>query len=336
MRSRRVAIESPCHESWDAMEGDAERRFCGVCEKHVHNLSAMNHDDAQALLSRTADEHLCVRYSAESDGTIRFRDLVPMARLTRGIKRVAFAAAMLAACSPQVDPVAGLGDVAISSVQASMVVATPDGGCNVTTGPFTTFHFPAGHALCGPADAAVVAAPPVAPSPFPAVEPSVPVPVSMVEPAPVPMMGQAIAVPEPVDPFVPCDPKPSYVPPPPVQPGFAPPPPGVTPGFAPPPPTRFAPPPEPRELMGDIATPEPPRIEPRPSVQGGIRPVEPPDVEMGEVSIVPPPRPPVQPGFAPPPPGVTPGFAPPPPVEREEIMGSVSPPRGERMGRALR
>jgi hypothetical protein len=273
-----------------------------------------------------------------------------MARLTRGIKRVAFAAAMLAACSPQVDPVAGLGDVAISSVQASMVVATPDGGCNVTTGPVTTFHFPAGHALCGPADAAVVAAPPVTPSPFPAVGPAMPVtpvavPVPAVDPAPPPMMGLAIAAPEPVDPFVPCDPKPSYVPPPPVQPGFAPPPPvqpgvappppGVTPGFAPPPPTRFTPPPEPRELMGDIATPEPPRIEPRPSVQGGIRPVEPPDVEMGEVSIVPPPRPPVQPGFAPPPPGVTPGFAP-PPVEREEIMGSVSPPRSERMGRALR
>jgi hypothetical protein len=97
MRSSQVQIDSPCHESWEAMDGDAERRFCGVCQKHVHNLSAMRHDDATALLRGSAGDHLCVRYTAESDGTLRFRDLVPRASLTRKLLRTAFASAAAAA-----------------------------------------------------------------------------------------------------------------------------------------------------------------------------------------------------------------------------------------------
>ena len=318
MRSDQVHIDSPCHESWDSMAGDSERRFCGVCEKHVHNLSAMRHDDAQELLRQAAGDNLCVRYSAEDDGTLRFRDLVPRSRLTRGIRRAAFATVLLAGCSPQGnEPIHELADVAVSSIREA-AVATPDGGCNVTTGPFTTFHFPPGHALCGPADDAVAAqpvappavqmvAPPVvqpvdAPLPFPAVEP-VPViaaPVPPVDPAmpamPLPdpfpgagapepeprvepirprhMMGRAIAHPEPVDPFVPCDPEPRFAPPPPPTNGFAPPPPSR---FTPPPPAiKHVPPKQPPiERMGDIAVPE------RPMLQGGIRPAEPPVSESG-------------------------------------------------------
>lgn len=315
MRSNQVHIDTPCHESWDVMEGDAERRFCGVCQKHVHNLSAMTHDDATALLQATAGEHLCVRYTAEPDGALRFRDLVPQSRLTRGLRRAAFAAVLLAACSPSDAPTAAaaIGDVVIESV-ARNTVATPDGGCNVTTGPFTTFHFPAGHAMCSGADEAATpiapATPPAAlpvPDPFPAVTPE-----PTVDPIPVPRMGEAMAVPDPVEPFVPCDPQPGYAPPPP-SPRFAPPPPQQ---FAPPPP-RVAPPKppqvrqgaiaSPRTLMGDVA---PPR-----TLMGGKRPDPDPQPD---------PRfaPPPEPRFAPPPPDVEPRFAPPPPSD--EIMGSVS------------
>jgi hypothetical protein len=308
MRSDQVHIDSPCHESWDAMTGDSERRFCGVCEKHVHNLSAMRHDDAQALLGAAPGENLCVRYAVEDDGSLRFRDLVPRSRLTRGLRRAAFAAVMLAACSPQGnEPIAELADVAVSSIREA-AVPTPDGGCNVTTGPFTTFHFPPGHALCGPATAEatvvapVVAPEPMVPQPFPAVQPVQVQPVMPVQPmvpvmplpdpfpaagepepyvpepivAPVrpPMrMGRAIRTPEKVDPFEPCDPPTN---------GFAPPPPPN--GFAPPPPTRRIEPREPprRELMGDIAVP----VE-RPMVQGGLRRADPPATEPG---FAPPPR----------------------------------------------
>ncbi|MCA9635606.1 MAG: hypothetical protein KC420_06195, partial [Myxococcales bacterium] len=167
MRSSHVQIESPCHESWEAMEGDSERRFCGVCEKHVHNLSAMRHDDALALLRDSAGESLCVRYTAEADGSLRFRDLVPRARLTRGLRRAAFAAVLLAACSPQIEvPVPEIHEVIVEEIAerladpivdpiAYATEATADGGCKFTTGPFTTFHFPAGHAFCGTVDHAV-------------------------------------------------------------------------------------------------------------------------------------------------------------------------------------
>jgi len=319
MRSSQVHIDSPCHESWDAMAGDSERRFCGVCEKHVHNLSAMRHDDAQELLRQAAGDNLCVRYAAEDDGSLRFRDLVPRSRLTRGIRRAAFAAVLLAGCSPQGnEPIQELADHAVSSIREA-AVATPDGGCNITTGPFTTFHFPPGHALCGPADDAFAAQPvaiePVdAPLPFPAVDPAPgvgPVPViagppvllpaepSQALPDPFPgagppeprfvteprvepdrprhMMGRAIAHPERVDPFVPCDPDPRFAPPPPPN-GFAPPPPSR---FTPPPPRRVEPKHPPIERMGDIAVPE------RPMLQGGIRPADPPASQSG---------------FAPPPP----------------------------------
>lgn len=227
MRMNQVPIDSPCHESWDAMAGDAERRFCGVCQKHVHNLSEMRHDEAQSLLRASGGEHLCVRYTAEEDGTLRFRDLVPRGLLTRKLLRTAFAATMLAACTPHDDKPRDLGDVIIDGV-GGHAVATPDGGCNYTTGPFTTFHLPPGHALCqnaGPPEAPVIVTPviedlieepqmPLMGAIAPAIEP----PPQVVDPVPVPQMGEAIAAPEAVDPFVPCDPHPGYAPPPPSQP----------------------------------------------------------------------------------------------------------------------
>ncbi|HRI08442.1 MAG TPA: hypothetical protein PKW35_11520 [Nannocystaceae bacterium] len=275
MRTSHVPIESPCHESWEAMEGDAERRFCGVCEKHVHDLSAMRYDDAVAPLRESAGEHLCVRYSAEADGALRFRDLIPRSRLTRGIRRAAFAAVLLAACGPKIEaPVPEIAEVIVDRITHA-TETTPDGGCKFATGPFTTFHFPPGHAFCGPVDHAAGAAPasPVAPLTGPG--PSEPA----VDPITRPTMGEAIADPGPVDPFVPCDPKvsPHYVVASPSKPGVM-------------------PRPEPQALMGDVAMPEP-----APSVQGGLR--------------ANPPAPLPQPGFAPPPPRPSPqpGFVAPPP-----------------------
>jgi hypothetical protein len=200
MRSAQVHIASPCHESWDAMSGDEARRFCDVCDKHVHDLSAMRHDDAAALL-RERGEGLCVRYTAEADGTLRFRDLVPAASLTRRVLRTVFASALLAACTPHGPDLQGLGEAVLESLRED-VRPTPDGGCELTTGPLTTFHLPPGHFLCAPADGAAVAQPP--PTIAGGLGPSAPPPA--IDPTPPPTMGQAVAAPEPVDPFVPCDP----------------------------------------------------------------------------------------------------------------------------------
>lgn len=47
------------------MEGDDKKRFCGQCQKHVHNLSAMTANEAESLLA--SSQKLCVRYSYVGD-----------------------------------------------------------------------------------------------------------------------------------------------------------------------------------------------------------------------------------------------------------------------------
>ena len=213
MRSRNLEIASPCHESWEAMAGAGARRFCGVCQKDVHDLSAMAQAEAQALLAEQSGASLCVRYTAESDGTLRFRDLVPRASLTRKIVRAAFAASMLAACTPLADGpvVQDLGASILESIRED-TVPTPDGGCDYTTGPFTTFHLPPGHAFCTDTGHVTPTVVPVSfgtlgageeePPPDPPLDP-----VPWIDPDAVPpTMGQAMAMPEPVDPFVPVVP----------------------------------------------------------------------------------------------------------------------------------
>ena len=234
MRSNTIEIASPCHESWEAMQGEGGRRFCGVCQKNVHDLSAMAQAEAQALLREQSGASLCVRYTAEVDGTLRFRDLVPKASLTRKIVRTAFAASMLAACTPYSEgpAVQDLGASILDSIRDA-TVPTADGGCDYTTGPFTTFHLPAGHAFCQPGSH-FVAAPPEQmsignignmgagavmeePPPDEYIPAENELPWVHPEPDPdpeatPPRMGQAIALPEVVDPMVPCDPKPAAEP----------------------------------------------------------------------------------------------------------------------------
>jgi hypothetical protein len=276
MRSRQVEITSPCHESWEAMNGGEERRFCGVCQKDVHNLSAMRHDEAQSLLKERSGEHLCVRYTAETDGSLRFRDLVPSIALTRKIVRAAFAATMLAACTPHSDgpPIDNLGDAVIDSVRQD-TVPTADGGCDYQTGPFTTVHLPPGHLLCKQSGSEVTQPSAIEMGNMPPVEhvkmgeaPMVEPPVQPVVVDPPPereIMGAMVANPEPTEPFVPCDPKPNFAPPPPEPPGNE------------------------HERMGDIAVaePPPPVVKPPPQKLMGkptLRPVEPvkPGMDDGE------------------------------------------------------
>jgi hypothetical protein len=62
-----IRIKEPCHESWDAMTGDAKTRFCAGCQRHVHNLSAMPREEADRLVCESAGR-LCVRYEQGADG----------------------------------------------------------------------------------------------------------------------------------------------------------------------------------------------------------------------------------------------------------------------------
>lgn len=78
-----LRIASPCHVSWDGMQGDDRVRHCGSCQKNVYDLSNMTRDDAEALLQKT-EGRVCVRFYKRSDGTVLTQDCpVGLARVRR-------------------------------------------------------------------------------------------------------------------------------------------------------------------------------------------------------------------------------------------------------------
>jgi hypothetical protein len=68
-----IRIASPCPADWDAMYGDARKRFCSECRMNVYNISGMTRDEAKALIMN-AEGRLCVRFYRRADGTIMTKD----------------------------------------------------------------------------------------------------------------------------------------------------------------------------------------------------------------------------------------------------------------------
>jgi hypothetical protein len=68
-----VRVASPCKADWDAMQGDDRQRFCGQCEKHVYNLSAMTRAEAEDFVE-VAEGKKCIRFFRREDGTILTQD----------------------------------------------------------------------------------------------------------------------------------------------------------------------------------------------------------------------------------------------------------------------
>jgi hypothetical protein len=67
-----VTIAAPCSANWQDMHGDNTKRFCGSCEKHVFNLSAMT--EVQAAHFIETEKTACVRFYQRKDGTILTQD----------------------------------------------------------------------------------------------------------------------------------------------------------------------------------------------------------------------------------------------------------------------
>ncbi len=91
MRRDQLTIAEPCHEDWTSMTGDERRRFCGSCNKHVHDLSAMDEDEAEELLGTEGE--VCVRYEVDTEGRVVHRSA--RRRVLKGVL-----AATLAATTP--------------------------------------------------------------------------------------------------------------------------------------------------------------------------------------------------------------------------------------------
>ncbi|MCB9742790.1 MAG: hypothetical protein H6741_11870 [Alphaproteobacteria bacterium] len=71
MRKQDLPVPEPCQADWAEMSGDARRRFCASCQKHVHHLSEMTRDEAVRLIA--TEKELCVRYEVQPDGEVRFQ-----------------------------------------------------------------------------------------------------------------------------------------------------------------------------------------------------------------------------------------------------------------------
>ncbi len=68
-----LRIASPCSADWDAMDGDAKRRFCGDCKLHVHDISSMTSDEAVDFL-KAQSGRTCVRFYQRADGRVLTQD----------------------------------------------------------------------------------------------------------------------------------------------------------------------------------------------------------------------------------------------------------------------
>jgi hypothetical protein len=88
-----VSIASPCDVSWSDMAGDTDTRYCGKCEKYVHNLSMMSRPEAEAVLAAAAGGDLCVRLYRRTDGTVLTDDCPVGVRRRRFWRRTSGVAA---------------------------------------------------------------------------------------------------------------------------------------------------------------------------------------------------------------------------------------------------
>jgi hypothetical protein len=86
-----LRVASPCPAKWSDMVGDERTRFCGGCKKNVHNISALDAAEAEALLAANAGD-LCVRYYQRADGTVMTQDCPDGVRRKRNRKLAVIAA----------------------------------------------------------------------------------------------------------------------------------------------------------------------------------------------------------------------------------------------------
>lgn len=189
------------------MEGGDRQRLCRVCDKQVHNLSAMTQQQAQAVLQqRVKGQRLCVRYSVGDDGEILFQRpaLIPAGLLVRTRQvalRATLAAAAMAAMveAPGCVPAGPVSGALAARAAADQVAAelAESGTCTISLEPLLPLSLRLHTAACAAPVAVpvetVVGEAPALPEPPPA-EPPLP-PEPPVQTPPLPQRTAPAAVP---------------------------------------------------------------------------------------------------------------------------------------------
>ncbi len=60
-----IGVAEPCHEDWSGMTGDAQKKFCDSCAKHVHNLSEMTREEAERFVTANPTG-VCIRFHRDA------------------------------------------------------------------------------------------------------------------------------------------------------------------------------------------------------------------------------------------------------------------------------
>jgi len=60
-----VAINTPCHESWETMNPEEKGRFCGQCCKTVVDFTNMSNKGISGYLKERTEQKICGRFKSE-------------------------------------------------------------------------------------------------------------------------------------------------------------------------------------------------------------------------------------------------------------------------------
>jgi hypothetical protein len=150
---KQLTIANPCRESWNAMAGDDTQRFCNLCNRSVHDLSALTRRDAADLLANNAGK-VCGRISYDERGNQIFtKERSPIERLMQ-ISVLGASAMASAAAAPScevkvrvVDPTGATIPKAIVKVSKAADAEAVSSGTSNEQGEFSGRIAPGMHSL---------------------------------------------------------------------------------------------------------------------------------------------------------------------------------------------
>lgn len=200
MDANTLPITGPCPVDFDRSTFDdgATRRFCDVCSKNVHNLSAMSRDEARTFLRVNAGKKLCVTYKHDARGDIRFRSDGPPAT----VSSVVPVSALTRKTRPEGPPTQAGRTLPLLSVSRTAEAMAPTRAGSTVTAlrrPAVAAGFAAALAACTPHGEAQL--PPTPDQEVVEPDEVVEGKMEVVEPDDdLPVLAGAVAIPEPVDP----------------------------------------------------------------------------------------------------------------------------------------
>lgn len=123
LNTLRFAYECPL--AWEKLTGGDRTRFCGQCEKHVTDLSAMSRAEAEDVLAQ-ATAPMCVRVGHDASGNTVHAAIPQLPSITpalRSVPRAAMVAVALggAACAPSEDSAGEDSGIADSAIVPNLV-----------------------------------------------------------------------------------------------------------------------------------------------------------------------------------------------------------------------